>query len=58
MRISLRDFHLSSYGMCPGGGGGGGTLYIIGWRCAAGTLKPLLYTTRPCLAAFYNPILD
>ena len=29
----------------------GGTLYIFGWGCAAGTLKPLLYT-RPYSADF------
>ena len=30
MRISLRDFHLSSYGMCPGGGGGGVLRILLG----------------------------
>ena len=25
---------------------GGGTLGLLGWGCAAGTLKPLAYTTE------------
>ena len=34
-----------------------GTLGILGWGCAAGTLEPLAYTTAS-VAEFCYPILD
>ena len=34
-----------------------GTLGILGWGCAAGTLEPLGYTTAS-VAEFCYPILD
>ena len=37
--------------------GGGGTLGILGWGCAAGTLEPLAYT-RARSSEFCYPILD
>ena len=37
--------------------GGEGTLEIFGWRCAAGSLKPLAYT-RASSVEFCYPILD
>ena len=37
--------------------GGRGTLGILGWGCAAGTLEPLAYT-RALSSEFCYPILD
>ena len=37
--------------------GWGGTLETFGWRCAAGTLEPLSYTTASS-AEFCYPILE
>ena len=38
----------NSYWRLPGplNPGGGGTLGLLGWGCAAGTLEPLAYTTE------------
>ena len=46
-----KKLELKSQGEGGGGGGGGGPLYIFGWGCAAGTLKPLPYP-RPFSADF------
>ena len=35
----------------------GGTLGLLGWGCAAGTLEPLAYT-RASSSEFCYPILD
>ena len=40
-----------------GHGLGEGTLAILGWGCAAGTLEPLAYT-RASSSEFWYPILD